>query len=412
MLKYRTKTKRRFSFGGLSMNVSVLQENALGLYVEINIVSILLLFILAIRSFQVGIDAVFKKRAFIFAIVSCIVANLADITASLIGEGIIKNVQPLMFVLAILYFVAHLFTTISWINFSDMVHKDSKVKYCFFMKVALSLPITALVVAEIFNINGGFFFYFDEAGAYHRGEYFYLQHLVAFAYVLWSAILNFVRYLNKENYTRRRDYLALLIFSLPPLIAMILQLFFRRLPIISIYPPISFLLTYMHSLRLQISLDPLTAINNRRTFVLYLERKTKQIKKDQKLCLFFVDIDNFKNINDNFGHFSGDKVLQLVADALSSLCLENGGTCARYGGDEFSFVQEIASDEDAISVSDAVDNAIRTKCEEENFTFEIAVSIGFTVYDTERDSVQTFINRADRKMYNIKRERRKHYVGQ
>lgn len=393
------------------MNVSVLQENALGLYLEINIVSILLLVILAIRSFQVGIDAIFKKRTFIFAIASCIVANVADIVASLIGEGIIKDVQPLMYVLAILYFVAHSFTTIAWINFSDLVHRDSKVRYSFLLKLALSLPISALVVAEFLNIKGGFFFYFDETGAYHRGEYFYIQHFVAFTYVLWSAILNFTRYLDKENFSRRRDYLALLIFSLPLLIAMILQLFFKRLPIISIYPPISFLLTYMHTLRLQISLDPLTAINNRRTFILYLEKKTKQIKKGQKLCLFFVDIDNFKNINDKFGHFNGDKVLQLVGDALSSLCRENGGTCARYGGDEFSFVQEITSDDEAILISDAVENAIQTKCEEENFPFEIAVSIGFTIYDTTRDNVQAFINRADRKMYTIKRERRKHYVG-
>lgn len=376
------------------------------LYIEINILSIVLLFILAVRSFQVGLDASYKKKAFIFAIVSAIVANLSDIVACLAGERIIPSTVA-MYAAAFCYFTALSLTTLAWIVFSDVVHHDSTVNYKFSIKILYVLPLIVLITAEVLNIFFGFFFYFDESGIYHRGTFFYFQHLISYLYVLCASALNIARYIKKEYAAKRRDYLALLIFSLPPLIAMALQLIFTKLPIISFYPPISFLLTYMHSLRLQIALDPLTAINNRRSLILAIEHKTKNLHKQKSLCFFFVDIDDFKKLNDTYGHYDGDRVLQLVADALRYVSLETGGTCARYGGDEFAMILEINGPKDIEEVSSKINNEIQSRVAFEKFSFPINVSIGNTIYDEYRDTVETLISRADKHMYAIKNEKRK-----
>ena len=71
-----------------------------------------------------------------------------------------------------------------------------------------------------------------------------------------------------------------------------------------------------------------------------LNNRIKHLKKDKVLYFLFMDIDSFKETNDLYGHRDGDKVLQVVADALRSACLAEDGFCARYGGDEFLLISK------------------------------------------------------------------------
>lgn len=85
-------------------------------------------------------------------------------------------------------------------------------------------------------------------------------------------------------------------------------------------------------------MDPLTEMPNRRRFDLYLQRVWEELTKAQiSLGLLFCDLDNFKRINDQFGHPVGDRYLQYVGQVLQKM-LPTGALAARYGGDEFAVV--------------------------------------------------------------------------
>jgi diguanylate cyclase (GGDEF)-like protein len=89
-------------------------------------------------------------------------------------------------------------------------------------------------------------------------------------------------------------------------------------------------------LKLQAELDPLTGLNNRRTYDTYVDRLWRQSKRDlTPLALFLIDIDNFKEYNDHFGHQAGDEALVAVAEVIRAHANRPLDFVARYGGEEF-----------------------------------------------------------------------------
>ena len=119
--------------------------------------------------------------------------------------------------------------------------------------------------------------------------------------------------------------------------------------------------------------DDLTGLSNRRSFTMDFERFITN--KPRSSSLFILDVDYFKQINDNYGHAAGDKALKLVADNINSLILSNGLTAARWGGDEFIGILSCGVDE-ATMLLEKLNKDISNIKTDENF--KITVSIGFT----------------------------------
>jgi diguanylate cyclase (GGDEF)-like protein len=85
--------------------------------------------------------------------------------------------------------------------------------------------------------------------------------------------------------------------------------------------------------------DPLTGVNNRRSFDKALNDETRRARRSHEpLSLIMVDVDHFKKFNDNYGHQKGDEALRLVATALAKEANRAGDLCARYGGEEFTIL--------------------------------------------------------------------------
>ena len=84
--------------------------------------------------------------------------------------------------------------------------------------------------------------------------------------------------------------------------------------------------------------DALTNLPNRRLFRERLEDALRRVTRDEKVAVFCLDLDRFKEVNDTLGHPVGDELLKEVARRLSE-CVREGDTVARLGGDEFAIVQ-------------------------------------------------------------------------
>ena len=153
--------------------------------------------------------------------------------------------------------------------------------------------------------------------------------------------------------------------------------------------------------------DGLTSLYNRNAFDLRINEALKMFHEEgQTVSLILFDVDNFKWINDTLGHVAGDKILQKVAQCLKE-AFRKGDFIARYGGDEFATVIEgMSMDIAQKKISDFNDLFSKKRFFSHSVgDVKVTVSAGITM-SKEGDTVENFINRADKNMYESKKKKR------
>lgn len=146
--------------------------------------------------------------------------------------------------------------------------------------------------------------------------------------------------------------------------------------------------------------DALTGLPNRKNMLENVD--ILLVNKNKKFAVFFIDLDNFKNINDNFGHQAGDTILKIVAERLKSI-IRSSDTICRIGGDEFiiilkDFRSSANFERIAIDIGKILSVAITYK---ETHLF-IGASIGISIFPEHGTDVDTLIRNADLAMYEVK----------
>ncbi|HEB77313.1 MAG TPA: diguanylate cyclase, partial [Methylothermaceae bacterium] len=157
--------------------------------------------------------------------------------------------------------------------------------------------------------------------------------------------------------------------------------------------------------------DHLTGLPNRRLFHLMLDRAIQRARDhDGRLALLFIDLDNFKDINDNFGHNTGDLVLQRVAENIRhDLRAEN--VIARLGGDEFVVLLEDIETQDQIhQMADRLMAAIKTPVHVDGNDYRLSASIGISLFPEDGADLQSLHKHADLAMYEAKARGRGRYI--
>jgi diguanylate cyclase len=149
--------------------------------------------------------------------------------------------------------------------------------------------------------------------------------------------------------------------------------------------------------------DELTELPNRRLLLDRLKQAMAQsVRQHKQVALLFVDLDRFKSINDRFGHFAGDQLLQQVAGRLTA-CIRNGDTVCRYGGDEFVvMLTGIDAQESAEVLADKIRVRLSPSYLLDGHVIEMTASIGVAVYQADGQTCNDFIKQADIAMYLAK----------
>jgi len=155
--------------------------------------------------------------------------------------------------------------------------------------------------------------------------------------------------------------------------------------------------------------DPLTGLPNRRLMLDRLKQAFAASARSHKEgALLFIDLDNFKTLNDTLGHDIGDSLLKQVADRLSS-CVREGDTVARFGGDEFVLILEDLSEQeiDAAKQTEIVGEKILAILKEpyqlQGHTYNSTTSIGATLFQNHEQSLDGLLKQADIAMYQAKK---------
>jgi diguanylate cyclase (GGDEF)-like protein len=140
--------------------------------------------------------------------------------------------------------------------------------------------------------------------------------------------------------------------------------------------------------------DLLTHLYNREAFV----KKSKELlTKKSNFCLAFVDLDNFKYVNDTFGHKSGDEILIATANIMKNN-LKGKDLVSRFGGDEFVILIQDCNHNCAFKIL----NTILQQIENKFAKFEVSASIGAVLIENNGDKFEELLKQADKKMYIAK----------
>lgn len=147
--------------------------------------------------------------------------------------------------------------------------------------------------------------------------------------------------------------------------------------------------------------DPLTGVMNRSGFYRNIEAALELVqRKNQPLSLIMMDIDNFKSVNDEFGHDIGDEILTKVV-TLTSQSIRKSDTITRWGGEEFLIIVPELKIDKAIELADRIRSNIEEKPLLNNKT--ITCSLGVSNY-LEGEPIEQCIKRADSALYDAKKE--------
>ena len=151
--------------------------------------------------------------------------------------------------------------------------------------------------------------------------------------------------------------------------------------------------------------DPLSGLPNRALFLDRLERALlRGGRVARPVAVLFLDLDDFKVINDSLGHDAGDQLLTMVAGRLSK-CIRPSDTVARLGGDEFTvLMEEVEGSTEALEAADRVGEVLREPFTLEGREIVVRCSIGVALSNDPHDHPESLLRNADMAMYRAKRD--------
>jgi diguanylate cyclase (GGDEF)-like protein len=155
--------------------------------------------------------------------------------------------------------------------------------------------------------------------------------------------------------------------------------------------------------------DALTDLPNRALFHERLGQKLRKVARDRQFAVLYIDIDEFKSINDSLGHAVGDELLKGVAVRLRQ-CVRDGDFVARLGGDEFAIVQTaIRGPDDVVELVERIYNEIRAPYECLGHQLSTDASIGIALAPGDGTDLEQLLKNADLAMYGAKAAGRRTY---
>ena len=231
--------------------------------------------------------------------------------------------------------------------------------------------------------------------------------IVPLIYMIAVLVYSFRKASKTKNPEERGHYLYIGIFPLITVVGGFLQMMLMpELPIFCFASTILMLIFYINSMESQISTDPLTKLNNRGQLHRYVSQEGNLRMEDRDTYIVMIDINDFKKINDTYGHWEGDSALVLLSGSITKVIRKRSMPIflARYGGDEFILIAHPSDEAELDKLIEDIRSAIIEKCEIEEKPYRISVGVGVDKLDkNESDAFAKSLKRADENMYQNKK---------
>lgn len=267
------------------------------------------------------------------------------------------------------------------------------------------LLVYLLVIINVFNFIiitlsqfYGWLYHIDSNNIYHRGPLYPLGGIISIAMILASWLMTIT---NRKKVFEQYFY-SLAFFAAPPLIGILLQVLFYGAPFIVNSVVISLLIIFLNIQKQSIETDFLTGVNNRKKLETYLKGKIGECSNGKTFSAILLDLNNFKAINDQFGHNVGDDALETFTKLLRN-CVRASDFIARYGGDEFYIILDISDKKVLQETVNRINRRIKEFNLKSDKPYKLSVSMGYDVYDPKsRMNMEQFQKHIDMLMYKDK----------
>lgn len=262
--------------------------------------------------------------------------------------------------------------------------------------VYVALPAVLVCLMCLLNLVTPVFFWVDEANVYYRTPLVVITYVITYCYLTYGAVLVF----RNRHKTNRYLFMPVMTFLVPIYLGSLIQLFCYGLAMIWVCVAFGLTSLYINLQNEKVFLDTLTNLYNRSYLMHYMEYLARQSKKGTSVLGMMLDVNNFKYINDTYGHLAGDEVLREVGKILQS-ATEGFGVVVRYGGDEFVILLEGDHRDMGEYVRGEIAKGLARYNASGNAPCQISLSLGVSEFD--RLDVDKFFRDMDEKMYDDKR---------
>ena len=264
-------------------------------------------------------------------------------------------------------------------------------------------PDILFLVLNFLSIWTGWIFYINEQNRYIRGQLFWFQSIGAIAMLLFSLVhIIYCQIVGRKGVSKDSSR-KLLGFYIIPVLGTIMALPYSGMPGTRTCAAVSVVLIYMNDMDQIILTDDLTGLNNRKNLRVIFEDYSKQHSAQKPLYLYMMDLDDFKQINDQLGHSVGDQALVEAAHVIRRQTAGIQAVVMRYGGDEFLVMGFFADDAGAQRYKEQMQKAFQNWNETHHEPYVLHASVGYSRYQPGQ-KLEEFINSADEMLYNDKRK--------
>ncbi|MCE5286335.1 MAG: GGDEF domain-containing protein [Pelosinus sp.] len=275
------------------------------------------------------------------------------------------------------------------------INKNKKTDRSKFFYLSMPFIVNGLISLGSYKFN--WIFGITVENMYVRGALFFVSPLTLYFYY----IINLFFLYDSRKKVNKEELIILSLLTIMPAVLSVIQGYYFIYLTIWNSVAIAVIINYIFIIQSQTKIDPLTGLGNRVLYNEYLASSRR--KNNLVLAVINIDLDNFKSINDVYGHQEGDKALRLFARQLEEV-FEGKGISIRLGGDEFIV---LIND----NQKEVVEQYIKTLSEKMNVynkksgrAYCIEFSYGMVMFNNEYDSIDELIQHSDRLMYEDKKK--------
>lgn len=358
---------------------------------DVYIFSLIILFLIGIKTFNNPNGKTPQSLAFTILLILNFLIIIADCITVLFDGWSGFPMRIVLLTATVFGYCMQVLICLFWFWYARMlVFRERKLRRI--VTFLQSLPAMGSIIVAVASCWTGWLFRYDANNHYSRGFLFLFIICVSFLYIIYGYYM-IIRY--RKN-LEKRYFNALISFALPPALGGLIQSFMYGVSLIWSCASISLLIIYLAIQNELLLLDYLTGIHNRMSFDLTLRRKILNVKNSSPFALLLLDIDNFRSINDRYGHIECDTALKVFARILND-CFRRDGFVARYGGDEFAVIMDMQENRNISDSLKSLQDRIDSWNASSGKPWVISYSVGHAPYFViERLSADAFIMKVDK----------------
>ena len=372
-------------------------------YVEANFVCLVIFVLMLMRSLR-GVDHQAKQRFFNIVLMCHINYFICDSFWILILNEFLPKNRFTCSLVNLGNSVILLALCCFWFTYVEM---DQKAEYILDRKKRYLVQLPAIILS-ILDVIIFIFFPSLMLSKTNDMTFFYTLSfaVVPVIYIIVAVVKSFIRSNRTDDPTMKLKCLSTVFYGVGVIVFGILQTTGLQIPMFCFGCTITMVYMYLASLDDLVSLDPLTSLNNRAQLNRYVYQELQRSSESDDHYVVMLDLNDFKSINDIYGHIEGDRALIRSAEIIKQVCGKSPARpfIARYGGDEFILIVKTSDEKVVKDLSNELYEAFAKENDGSDKKYQLSASIGYASFSGSFRSFLKALEDADKNLYIDKKQ--------